>query len=79
MGDNRCKTCLAVDPSVGTQKDSKIFLHAVSWSLVGALRGGKGANYWMLRTGKEVKTAEETRVSNSQDFAFSFLLNWRLL
>lgn len=42
MGDNRCKTCLAVDPSVGTQKDSKIFLHAVSWSLVGALRGGKG-------------------------------------
>lgn len=60
MGDNRCKTCLAVGPFVGTQKESKIFLHVVAWSLVGALKGGKRATYWRLRIGKEVKTAEET-------------------
>lgn len=74
MDDNRCKTCLAVDPSVGIQKESKLYLHAVSWYLVGALRGGKGKNYWRLRIGKVVKIAEETRLNNSQDFALSFYL-----
>lgn len=60
-------------------KESKIYL--VQFLGIGqeVSCGGKGARCWRLRVGKEVKTAEETRVNNNQGFALSFLLNWQLL